>query len=212
MTKRSEADHWNEAFSERKLGKPQGDFWLEKYGQRLAAAQEGPIIDLGCGSGCDSLFLTERGYRVIACDFSSKALAIIHHYISGAETIQFDMTGGLPFPDRSAKAIVADLSLHYFHWDVTVSIVNEIARVVGTGGLLLARLNSTRDVHYGAGQGSELEPHYYEQDGRRKRFFDRADVKRLFDGWTIDALMETDMHRYSKQKICWELAASAPLS
>ncbi|WP_207671241.1 hypothetical protein [Paenibacillus cymbidii] len=103
-------------------------------------------------------------------------------------------------------------SLHYFHWDVTVSIVSEIARVVGTRGLLLARLNSTRDIHYGAGQGSELEPHYYKQDGRRKRFFDRADVERLFDGWAIDVLMETDMRRYRKPKICWELAASAPLS
>jgi len=208
MTKRSEADHWNEAFSERKLGKPRGDFWLEKYGPSLAAAQEGPVIDLGCGSGCDALFLTERGFRVIACDFSSEALAIIQNDIPGAETMQFDMKGGLPFPDRSAKAIVADLSLHYFHWDVTVSIVSEIARVLGTGGLLLARLNSTRDVHYGAGQGNELEPHYYEREGRRKRFFDNVDLERLFDGWAIDVLMETEMHRFAKPKICWELKAS----
>ncbi|MBJ3791971.1 methyltransferase domain-containing protein, partial [Bacillus sp. OA1] len=119
----------------------------------------------------------------------------------------FDMTGGLPFPDGSARAVVADLSLHYFHWDDTVSIVSEIARVVGTGGLLLARLNSTCDVHYGAGQGIELEPRYYEHEGRRKRFFDEADMRRLFDGWAINVLKETDMHRYRKPKICWEMAA-----
>jgi SAM-dependent methyltransferase len=208
MTKRSAAEHWNEVFSDLKLGKPQGDFWLEKYEPRLASAQDGSFIDLGCGSGCDSLFLMERGYRVIACDFSSNALAIINNYIPGAETMQFDMTGGLPFPDSSVRAIIADLSLHYFHWGDTVSIVNEIARVVGTSGLLLARLNSTRDVHYGAGQGIELEHHYYEQEGHRKRFFDKADLERLFDGWAIDVLTETDMHRYRKPKICWELAAS----
>ncbi|MDF2725084.1 MAG: haloacid dehalogenase [Paenibacillus sp.] len=205
--KRSEAEHWNEVFSGLKLGEPRGDFWLEKFQPKLVSAPDGPVIDLGCGSGCDSLFLTERGYRVIACDFSSNALATIHTYIPGAETMLFDMTGGLPFPDRSAKAIVADLSLHYFHWEDTVSVVSEIARVVGTGGLLLTRLNSTRDVHYGAGQGVELEHHYYEQAGQRKRFFDRADLERLFAGWTIDALTETDMHRYGKPKVCWELAA-----
>jgi len=208
MTKRSEVERWNEVFSDLKLGKPQGDFWLEKYEPRLASAQDGPVIDLGCGSGCDSLFLTERGYRVIACDFSSKALEIIHKYIPGAETMLFNMKSGLPFPDSSARAIVADLSLHYFYWDDTVAIVSEIARVVGAGGLLLARLNSTRDVHYGAGQGIELEHHYYEHEGRRKRFFDKADLELLFDGWAIDVLTETDMHRYGKPKICWELAAS----
>jgi SAM-dependent methyltransferase len=116
------------------------------------------------------LFLTERGYRVIACDFSSKALAIIHKYTPGAKTMLFDMTGRLPFSDGSARAVVADLSLHYFCWDVTVSIVSEIARVVSTGGLLLARLNSTRDVNYWAVQGFQVEPCYYEHEGRRKRF------------------------------------------
>ncbi|WP_367888551.1 class I SAM-dependent methyltransferase [Bacillus wiedmannii] len=170
MTRRSEAEHWNEVFADVNLGKPQVDFWLEKYEPMLELAPDGPVIDLGCGYGSDSLFLTERGYRVIACDFSSESLAIIRKYVPGVETNLFDMTGGLPFPDGSARAVVADLSLHYFHWDDTVSIVSEIARVVGTGGLLLARLNSTCDVYYGAGQGIELEPRYYEHEGRRKRF------------------------------------------
>lgn len=207
MTKRSEAEHWNEVFANLKLGKPQVDFWLEKYELMLGSAQDGPIIDLGSGYGCDTLFLTERGYRVIACDFSSEALEIIRKYVPSAETNQFDMTGGLPFPDGSAKAVVADLSLHYFYWSDTVSIVSEIARVVGTGGWLLARFNSTRDILYGAGQGIQLEPHYYEDEGRRKRFFDEADLRRLFDGWAINVLTETDMHRYGKPKICWELTA-----
>ncbi|WP_409343338.1 class I SAM-dependent methyltransferase [Paenibacillus sp. MBLB4367] len=207
MTMRSEAEHWNEVFAGLKLGKPQADFWLEKYEPRLASPQNGPVIDLGCRYGCDSMFLTERGYRVIACDFSSEALAIIREYVPGAETKLFDMTCGLPFPDGSARAVVADLSLHYFRWDDTVSIVSEIARVVGTGGLLLARLNSTRDVHYGAGQGIQVEPRYYEHEGRRKRFFDEADLQRLFAGWAIDVLTETNMQRYGKPKICWELAA-----
>lgn len=208
MTKRSEAEQWNEVFAGLELRKPQTDLWLEKFETGLESAQEGPIIDLGCGNGSDFLFLTERGYRVIACDFSSEALANIRRHMPGAETKQFDMTGGLPFPDSSARAVVADLSLHYFYWDDTVSIVSEIARVVGKGGLLLARLNSTRDVHYGAGQGIQLEPHYYEQEGRRKRFFVEADLRRLFAGWVIDALTETEMHRYGKPKICWELAAA----
>ncbi|MHA4413974.1 class I SAM-dependent methyltransferase [Bacillus cereus] len=155
MTRRSEAEHWNEVFADVNLGKPQVDFWLEKYEPMLELAPDGPVIDLGCGYGSDSLFLTERGYRVIACDFSSESLAIIRKYVPGVETNLFDMTGGLPFPDGSARAVVADLSLHYFHWDDTVSIVSEIARVVGTGGLLLARLNSTCDA---PARGSNWNP------------------------------------------------------
>lgn len=44
-------------------------------------------------------------------------------------------------------------------------------------------------------------------EGRRKGFFDKADLEQLFDAWAIEVLTETDMHRYGKPKICWELAA-----
>ncbi|GAA3409442.1 class I SAM-dependent methyltransferase [Paenibacillus hodogayensis] len=210
MTKRSsvpDQEHWNGVYNRLDLGKPVYDLWLDAYAPFLDGAKNDAIIDLGCGYGCDTLYLTERGYRVIACDFSEEALRRIAEHIPEAETKQVDMTAGLPFEGGSAGAVVADLSLHYFAWQDTVNIVNDIARVLKPRGVLLARFNSVGDVHYGAGLGVELEPNYYEHDGRRKRFFDEGDLLRLFADWEIKALRETDLHRYGKPKRCWELAA-----
>jgi SAM-dependent methyltransferase len=208
--KRSEQEHWDRVFRELQLVRPQYDLWLDAYERYLSLAKEEPILDLGCGIGCDTLYLAERGYRVVACDLSEEALRRIRRYIPEAETKQVDMTAGLPFADGSFGAVVADLSLHYFAWNETVNAVNDIARVLKPGGALLARFNSVRDVHYGAGLGTELEPNYYEHEGRRKRFFDEPALRRLFHDWPIEALRETDMLRYGKPKRCWELAAVRP--
>ncbi|NBD25539.1 class I SAM-dependent methyltransferase [Paenibacillus glycinis] len=210
MTKRSsvsDQEHWDLVYNRLYLEKPIYDLWLDAYEPFLAGTKNDAIIDLGCGYGCDTLYLTERGYRVIACDFSEMALSRIAEHIPEAETRQIDMTEGLPFAGGSAGAVVADLSLHYFAWQDTVNIVNDIDRVLKAQGVLLARFNSVGDIHYGAGLGLELEPNYYEHDGRRKRFFDERDLLLLFADWEIKSIRETDLYRYSKPKRCWELVA-----
>ncbi|WP_231571236.1 class I SAM-dependent methyltransferase [Gordoniibacillus kamchatkensis] len=151
---KSDREHWNDVFSELQLGKPVYDLWLDSYGQLLAGTKDDAVIDLGCGYGCDTLYLAERGYRVIACDLSEEALRRIHEHIPEAATTQVDMTAGLPFADGSAGAVVADLSLHYFAWDTTVRIVREIARVLKPAGLCWPAL--TRFATFTTAPGSAL--------------------------------------------------------
>ena len=78
------------------------------------------------------------------------------------------------------------------------------------GGLLLCRLNSTADHHFGANGHQRLDDgHYYLVDGQPKRFFDRAAVERLFDGrrWQRLALEEQVIDRYRQPKVAWMLVA-----
>ena len=71
-------------------------------------------------------------------------------------------------------------------------------------------MNSTNDTHYGARGHPEIAPHFYDVDGERKRFFDRADVERLFGaGWRALGLEETTVHRYEHPKVCWQAALEA---
>jgi SAM-dependent methyltransferase len=207
----SDQTYWDRTFAKLDLGRPQYDDWLDRHAELLRRSEDVPVIDLGCGYGCDTLYLAERGYRVIACDLSEEALRRIRMHIPETETRQFNVLNGLPFTDASARAVVADLSLHYFSWRDTVRVVADIRRVLEPGGVLLARFNSVRDVNYGAGAGTELEPGYFEHEGRRKRFFTENDLRELFspEGWEIRYLQETDMLRYGSPKKCWELAAVA---
>ncbi|OPJ58458.1 class I SAM-dependent methyltransferase [Clostridium oryzae] len=199
-------ENWNKIYEEVIDIKPKYDLWLDKYQDILAKSKDTPIVDLGCGFGNDTLYLKERGYEVISCDFSEQALIRLVSFIKDLNTICFDMTDGLPFENDSTKVIISDLSLHYFSWDKTKEIIKEIKRVLADEGTLLCRVNSTNDINYGAGQGIEIEKNFYDIDGELKRFFDEASLRELFKEWDIKFIKETEMDRYKMKKVVWEIA------
>ena len=105
-----------------------------------------------------------------------------------------------------AGLVVASLCLHYFGWEDTVAIVQRVREVLRPGGLLLCRLNSTEDHHFGASGHPEIEPHFYRVDGEPKRFFDEAAVKSLFaGGWLCQSLEHVVTRKYLKPKALWEV-------
>ncbi|TDF99853.1 class I SAM-dependent methyltransferase [Paenibacillus piri] len=206
-----EMKYWNRIFTERNDEKPVYDDWLDKHASILETSRDVPVIDLGCGIGCDSLYLSERGFSVIACDLSEEALRRLRRHVPEAKTLRLDLQERLPFTDGSAKLVIADLSLHYFSWTDTEAIVDDIRRVLEPNGCLLCRVNSVHDVEFGAGRGIELEPNYFEQDGRRKRFFNESQVDRLFQDWRTVYKHEAVMTRYGRPKRLWELALRSPV-
>ena len=197
---------WNNHFANCGREKPKVDDWLDKFLQILGQSKEVPIIDLGCGSGNDILYLSERGFKVISCDYSEEALKRLNYFIPHPNTRLFNMLDGLPFQDSAAKVILADLSLHYFSSVDTNGIIKDISRVLVDGGYLICRLNSVNDVEFGAGQGVEIEENYYSIDGKYKRFFDKKQIDYFFSGWDIEYMKECTMDRYPKLKRVWEIA------
>jgi SAM-dependent methyltransferase len=119
-----------------------------------------------------------------------------------------DLTRGLPFPDASFGAIVASLSLHYFPWQQTTEILDDVRRCLPPGGHLLARLNSTQDPHYRTAEKLHIENNFYLVKGMPKRLFDHQDLEALFKkGWEILAAEERTTQRYGSKKLAWEVAA-----
>ena len=107
----------------------------------------------------------------------------------------------MPFDSDSFELIIADLCLHYFKKEDTVKLLNEIKRILVSGGHLIFRVNSINDVNHGAGQGNEIEHHLYEtSDKRYKRFFDEDDIRFFFKDFDIEYLNEEIMTRYKLEK------------
>jgi SAM-dependent methyltransferase len=203
----TQQERWNRIFQQYETKRPVCDDWLTKYGEVFDASKDTPVIDLGCGFGNNTLYLHERGYQVISCDFAEVALEQLSHFIPNPITRLFDLRCRFPFEDGAAKIVVADLCLHYFPEAETVGVIAEIRRILRDGGWLFSRFNSVKDIYYGAGEGTAIEPFYYEQNGVRKRFFDEASLRVFFAEWKIKALHECEMSRYGQPKIVWELAA-----
>ena len=169
------------------------------------------MLDLGCGAGADTRFLSRRGFRVVAADLSEKALEITGRRAPEAQTVRMDLARGLPFPDAHFGAVVASLSLHYFPWPETVEILGEVGRCLAPGGHLLAHLNSTNDTHYAAARKEPIGRNFYLVGGSPKRLFDRDDVAALFSpGWKIESAEELTTARYGHEKTLWEVVVTRP--
>lgn len=50
------------------------------------------ILDLGCGIGCDSMYLQKKGFNVVACDFSQVALDRLNKDTNKINTLLLDIS------------------------------------------------------------------------------------------------------------------------
>ncbi len=202
----TQRNYWEKIYKSIGNRKIDYDLWLDKYENILIKSKDIPIIDLGCGFGNDTLYLKERGFEVVSCDFSVEALRRLNNFMDNLTVKCFDMKAGLPFENNCAKIIISDLSLHYFTWNDTQKILKEIHRVLMRDGVLLCRVNSTKDVNHGSGQGIKIEENFYDIEGNLKRFFDENQLKELFKNWNIKYINEYEMNRYKVSKVLWEIA------
>ena len=180
--------------------------WLDKHRDILDSAKETEIIDLGCGLGCDSVYLLKKGHKVVSCDISQEALERLKQYVSNVEVKQFDMLKGMPFENNSAKLIISNLSIHYFSWNDTLRLIEEISRVLSNDGYFICRVNSTQDIYYNNKNLEKLELNFYRDDEKFIRLFDEESIKELFKEWNIQYINECEIKRYGKPKMLWEFA------
>ncbi|MBQ8425747.1 MAG: class I SAM-dependent methyltransferase [Clostridia bacterium] len=199
------SDYWNNNYTKYYERKIAYDNWLEKYDDLINACDT-TILDLGCGAGNDTLYLTEKGKDVLSCDYSKVALEKLEKNIENSKTMLFNISN-LPynFESESFKIIIADLSLHYFYEKTTFDIMNELKRILTKNGTLLARVNSVNDSHYGAGKGEKLEHNYYYVTGYNKRFFDETDIEKFFSVIGDVTYSEKVISRFGNNKKLFEI-------
>jgi SAM-dependent methyltransferase len=183
------------------------DPWLQRWlPLGVTHAGEGPVLEIGCGHGDDTAVLTGAGLKVTAFDLSVAAVALAKTRVPSATITRRDIRDPFPVAAGQAGLVVASLSLHYFRWEETVAIIQRVREVLRPDGLLLCRLNSTEDHHFGASGHPIIEPNFFRVGGEPKRFFDASDVDRLFGaGWRRLSLEHFVTRKYFRPKALWEV-------
>lgn len=183
------------------------DPWLDRWlPLTIEHADNKPVLEIGCGHGDDTVVLVRAGLSVVAFDLSRTSVAIARARVPSASIECRDTRSPFPLPAQGAGVVVASLSLHYFPWTETVGIVQRIHEVLAPGGLLLCRLNSTEDRHFGASGHPEIEPNFYRVSGEPKRFFDAPSIADLFaNGWKFISQEHFVTRKYVKSKALWEV-------
>ena len=107
---------------------------------------------------------------------------------------------------RTPTVVVASLSIHYFSWAETQALVARIRSALRPGGVLLCRLNSDQDHHFGASGHPEIESNFFMVKGEPKRFFNEAAITSLFaEGWNTLSLEHFVTKKYVRSKALWEV-------
>lgn len=173
--------------------------WLESYTEMLKGKA---VLELGCGPGIDSKVLSQFSDFLVSCDLAPK------HGIQGS-VLTLDHSKKLPFKSDSFDTVVASLCLHYFSFERTKEIIAEISRLLRPHGSFICRLNSYKDINYGATGHAEIEPGLFNVNGQQKRFFQEKEIEALWaSDYSLHELSLKRIDRYQKAKYVYEFSAT----
>lgn len=200
--------YWNDEYWEYVINNNKADFikesWLEKYIAEINKVESKTAINLGCGIGQDTKWLLDKGFDVVSCDFSDRALNKLKEIMPNSKTMQIDIKEKLPFKNNSIGLINANLSIHYFSMENTIKIFNEIRRVLKPNGLFVGRVNSDKNEGYIQENTKEIEKNFYYEDGRYRRLFNKEQFDTLTKDWNVIMLNEDVTIRLGRKKALWE--------
>ncbi|HEY9229734.1 MAG TPA: class I SAM-dependent methyltransferase, partial [Gemmatimonadaceae bacterium] len=96
----------------------------------------GDVLELGCGTGKNTVWLAERGRRVVAMDFSQGMLDVARRRVAGDNVhfVRQDVRTRWSAEDASFDVVIGNLILE--HVDNVSFVFAEAARVIRPGGTL----------------------------------------------------------------------------
>ena len=149
------------------------------------------ILDLGCSTGRNSLFLVEQGFSVYSVDNSETAIKMLNQKIKSKNqknvmtSIQ-DMRS-LSFKNNFFDAVICTGVLQHAILEDQKKTIKEIKRVLRKNGLLITDLMSTKDPDFKAGK--EIEKNTFigleEEEETPHHCSDRKEARELFSGFGI---------------------------
>ena len=194
-------EYFNNFYHYGDINKIEYDDWLYIFDDIIKDVRK-PIIDLGCGVGDDSVYLLNKGKKVIACDAAPSAILHVKENVKGlTDALCFDMLDHFPFANNTCELVIADLCLHYFTKEDTIKILNEIKRILVKKGNMILRVNSINDIDASKISKLEVEKGLYNTpDGRYKRYFDYGDIYEIFNMFDIKYVREDVTNKYTLPK------------
>jgi ubiquinone/menaquinone biosynthesis C-methylase UbiE len=106
------------------------------------------VLDAGCGSGRNLVYLMREGCQVFAVDTNTQAVEQLRRLAASvgnpsAENFRVAPVEEMPFPDAVVDVVICSAVLHFARSrEHFMTMLNELWRVLRPGGLLFCRLGS----------------------------------------------------------------------
>ena len=113
------------------------------------------VLDAGCGSGRNMLYLLREGYELFAVDKDPNAVAPVRELSRSLQTglrdenFQAGSLVQMPFPDSLAEVVICHSVLHFAPDQKQFrTMLSELWRVLKPGGMLFCRLGSRIGMNF----------------------------------------------------------------
>jgi tellurite methyltransferase len=175
---------WDELFTQEKFRWRNPHEAVVQFMPELCATGARQVLDLGCGTGRHTVYLTSQGFDVWACDISPRGLAHTRQWLAAeglTAHLQFSDMTALPYHVNAFDGLVSAFVIYHGLLGDVERAVAEIHRVLRPGALALLTLISIRDDSYR--RGREVDPdtfvrengydsvilhHYFTEDGAHR--------------------------------------------
>lgn len=163
------------------------------------------ILDLGCGTGRNSLYFAQHGFEVFAADISEKSLETLKNKINRKDLSNVNIYNfgfeDILFENDFFDVVVCTSVLHHARFEDIERGIKEIYRVIKPKGCLIFDMLSKEDSSFGLGEmveentfvgsreGEEGIPHHYTDIEELKKLLEKFyEVNIYKNEYIIDGL------------------------
>lgn len=166
--------------------------YLASIPDRLKKVGARNVLDLGCGSGWLSIFLSRQSFFVTGIDIAHHAIELARLWAMKENLeAKFDVgdVTSLPYTSSSFDAVVANSVFEHLPYELAEILVSRLKEIIVPGGTFFGCFDK---VGTGPGEYYELsdKTHVYTDKARRGmllRYFNDDELRQLFSNFTVDS-------------------------
>lgn len=168
------------------------DWWHEGTDKFISLLPSNAhILDVGCGAGHKTKYLTEKGFKVTGVDFSKNLLAIAQREEPNAEYILSDMRD-LSKIEGSIDAIFSQASLLHIPKKEAQKVITDWVDKLDSGGYLYVAVKGIKEG-FPEEQTIKEDDYGYEYE-RFFSFYSLKELREYFKNAGLDVQWENENH------------------
>jgi len=164
---------------------------IKKYVKIFKKNRYKKVLDLGCGTGRNTIYLAQKGFSVYALDASKTGIEITKKKAQELKLINIkykvaDMKK-TSYPKNYFDAVICIFVLSHGLLKDNEAAVNEIYRILKPKGMLVTEFMSTKDKT--CGKGKKIEKNTYlggmkDDPHMMHHYFNKEEINRLLSKFT----------------------------